>query len=1542
MYGKQGAQGTAVLTATYEGSEGSINVNVQPKAEVSAKVQALAATLPQDSKDFKVKDIATYREFLGWYMSFKSNEVKSLNLPDFIKDQRSDYCLALANMINPYDGIDGFLRAEQGVEKIAQTVAIYPEAIKTQLNALQTKIADYKTQTTGDTMNQAELETAKDAIQGDSVAIVSAILKTLPSVDTADVAHEEQFLTAKVAYNALTSDDYRSKVDVDAVKNMKDGIAKIEAIKATVHADSVVLDKTEIGFRKTETTQLTATVLPEKTTDKTVIWSSENSAIATVSDKGLVTGIENGTTTITAQTENGKKATCIVSVIGDLAPVESVNINQTEATLKVGHDVTLTATIKPSNAVIKAATWTSSNAEIATVNSETGRVIAQKEGVTTITATADNKTATCQVTVTPRPQKEEATVYFKYDDGRIQDMDADKTFTLTMSDGGNFVLEGSDKTPWWQCIEEYKDGETVTKRDIWIAAGSGAYNPYSAKTMDATVVDEATCENNNPSVLANFKIKTVHAEIEALQLFVNDKAVEDTLTVQGSEVQMLTVKARLKGQTNFEFIPNRAIYITKNNGDVTMGTGSAVGRFSFTKPGTVDLSVVSKDNGMSKNLKVTSEYVKVEKIISPEPARIFEIDSWNALGGYYVGMTEPAFTVLPENASDKSVTWTEHTPDIAINMVDMFANGLVPKKNGLARFTVTSNDDKTINHTFEIDYRYKNPVKSVSIDQKEINAPFNDTVNLSLNFSPTNATEQRFDWTYDQNGIVEIKDQVVTKPSDSVGRETVHTMRTLKEGTVTVTGTPWDTSSGAQAISFKVNVSKGGSGQIADVKKMTKDGIASGQQFVNTVDNNAYGAEWNIFAMARSGGDVGKGNVEAWYDDVVSKTQAGTYFSNPTDIARVALAINASGRDAMNVGGINLIEKLYNYPNLSNATSNAMAFALITMDSKNYTLPSDAACSREKMIDELLLYQKDNGGFGLNKEGQTVSIDMTAMILQSLSTYNDDTHPKVKAAAEKGLTYLKNNMTGECGFIDSGSENSNSTAQVLTALTSLKIDPTKEENGFTRSNKNIITNLDSYKVTTGGFKYKSTDPNTKANGMATQQVLYALESYQRLMDGTNKLYDLTDVGSVTPPPVENPDQKAAQVVIDQINALGEITYAKKEAVEAARAAYDALNDKQKTWVTADTLKVLADAETKIKELTPETRTITVSVERFTIGQGYFKEPIKVAFHEGESGMDIFKRIVGEENVEYSNGYFSAIKGANLGTDQVQIPDYIVQALGGPDTDAAKLEDNAKYENKTTLGQGSYTDQSGWLYFTNNTSPSVGMDAYQPKQDDVMRVQFSYWGWGADLTGLVYGDSEPKVAIANKDTLTKALAEVNSAINKEALLADETVQIAYAQAKEIATNMTADQATTDETAKALNDAVSGFGKAPSVYFEYEDGRIQEMDKDQSFTLTMSDVGKFVLKNSEATPYWKCIDDHGDSKDIWIAAYSGIYNPYSVNKTMDAVVIDDATAYDEKPTILARFKIKAVPAEIENLKLFVNDKEVGDDLTIQGSEVQMLTV
>jgi len=88
-----------------------------------------------------------------------------------------------------------------------------------------------------------------------------------------------------------------------------------------VQPESVIIDPIAISISVGKSELLSVTFDPLNTTDKDVIWSSSNSAIAGVNSSGLVTGLAEGRATITVTTVDGRKSdTCTVDVIKDTSP----------------------------------------------------------------------------------------------------------------------------------------------------------------------------------------------------------------------------------------------------------------------------------------------------------------------------------------------------------------------------------------------------------------------------------------------------------------------------------------------------------------------------------------------------------------------------------------------------------------------------------------------------------------------------------------------------------------------------------------------------------------------------------------------------------------------------------------------------------------------------------------------------------------------------------------------------------------------------------------------------------------------------------------------------------------------------------------------------------------------------------------------------------------------------------------------------------------------------------------------------------------------
>ena len=98
-------------------------------------------------------------------------------------------------------------------------------------------------------------------------------------------------------------------------------------------AQSITIDQNSLSFTEAgQTAQLTATVLPHNTTDKSVTWKSADRNVATVNANGLVTAVGNGTTEITATTQDGTNLTARCAVTVDIPTV----IPETDYTTYVG------------------------------------------------------------------------------------------------------------------------------------------------------------------------------------------------------------------------------------------------------------------------------------------------------------------------------------------------------------------------------------------------------------------------------------------------------------------------------------------------------------------------------------------------------------------------------------------------------------------------------------------------------------------------------------------------------------------------------------------------------------------------------------------------------------------------------------------------------------------------------------------------------------------------------------------------------------------------------------------------------------------------------------------------------------------------------------------------------------------------------------------------------------------------------------------------------------------------------------------------------
>lgn len=93
------------------------------------------------------------------------------------------------------------------------------------------------------------------------------------------------------------------------------GISDLKMMAKNIPSISIVIDKTSLNLLEGNSEKIAATVLPEDTANKKIIWSSSDESIAKVDENGNVTAIKEGQVTITAKLEKTDlTATCEVSV----------------------------------------------------------------------------------------------------------------------------------------------------------------------------------------------------------------------------------------------------------------------------------------------------------------------------------------------------------------------------------------------------------------------------------------------------------------------------------------------------------------------------------------------------------------------------------------------------------------------------------------------------------------------------------------------------------------------------------------------------------------------------------------------------------------------------------------------------------------------------------------------------------------------------------------------------------------------------------------------------------------------------------------------------------------------------------------------------------------------------------------------------------------------------------------------------------------------------------------------------------------------------
>ena len=547
----------------------------------------------------------------------------------------------------------------------------------------------------------------------------------------------------------------------DATKSATATITVNGEAAEIVEVTGISISPATITVEEKGTTQLTAVFAPENQTENPeVTWTSSDATIATVDSTGKVTGVKEGSATITAKVTGTKgefSATSAVTVTKKIVEVNSISLSATMLTVKKGTSAALTATVLPADATDPSVTWTSGDSAIATV--ENGTVTGVKAGTTSISAKAGNQTAVAIVTVTEDDAEEEEEqedlsdlikdtedgkklpevikdVIENTEDGTVTNIwvgGLESSYTYTGSaikpvvhvyDGVRQLAEKTDYTV------SYKDNKNAGTSAKIIIKFKGNYNTTPEQTVNFTIapIDLAECEIPDVAVKEKSapKFSVIYAgKAQPAKAY---NVSYDTADIKKAEAGEYTATFTAK-DTNYTGTNTCTVTVIGKN-DKNRDLENAKIKLSSSKPTwtgeAIEPSVTVTDAG-GKTVDPSLYEVSYQNNVDPGKAMVIVTANDSSEGGY-VGAKTATFTITKgktggiEISIDESVEYSAAGAQAAVTVTDS-ETGEVLKKG--VDYTVKYSNNKAVTKAAEAKIKGKgnykfNETKTFAIVAKDI------------------------------------------------------------------------------------------------------------------------------------------------------------------------------------------------------------------------------------------------------------------------------------------------------------------------------------------------------------------------------------------------------------------------------------------------------------------------------------------------------------------------------------------------------------------------------------------------------------------------------------------------------------------------------------------------------------------------------------------------------------------------------------------------------------------------------------------------------
>lgn len=480
-------------------------------------------------------------------------------------------------------------------------------------------------------------------------------------------------------------------------------------VMVKVGPDSLSMSSSSLTLGLGVNAQLSATPSPSQA--KSVFeWESSNSAVATVNGSGFVTGVSEGTATITAKARNNVSCSCQVTV--RRIQCTSLIIDPSPLWVYLGSTLQLRASCTPSNMQEKIS-WNTDNAHIASVD-ENGLVHANGLGKVNITASvASGKSSSRSLTVIPVPVS-----------GITMQNPAKKTLDL-----GESITLGCSVMPN-NATNKVLSWSTSNKK-IAVVDGNGKVTAVGKG--DATIT-ATTMDGSKKKASVSLKIVS----------FVHGIALSgpDTLTSGNKAKLALTVSPSSASNKDVS-------WASSNSAVVTVNSKGQIAAMQVGNPTTVTITATAKDSSGVQGRKQLLVVPRVAAVSVTSPAgTIIDLASG-------VKTLKLRATVSPGGAL-QSVDWTLNNKKLARVSAD---GTLLGSKPGKVIVTATAKDGSKKKASISVQILYL--IKGITVSGSDAVAG-GKNIQLTAKISPSNATSKALKWsssntnvaTVDKNGKV--------------------------------------------------------------------------------------------------------------------------------------------------------------------------------------------------------------------------------------------------------------------------------------------------------------------------------------------------------------------------------------------------------------------------------------------------------------------------------------------------------------------------------------------------------------------------------------------------------------------------------------------------------------------------------------------------------------------------------------------------------------------------------------------------------------------